>query len=246
MNARAHSLSRPLTCRPHLTTKQGRRMLATRSVAAGTELFSEDPILFVETQMRDAASVTRAAFAAFVAFRFLAGGFLAGAFALVSNPFFALVDETSFEGDSLRGLGLVRLGVAGLLVGAGSKLGAGCTCGNGIQGLACLSKASFGFVLVFMATGALAAYLVGNDFAPAASAPFSWPLARAVASIAVAQFFMRTNKKVSNVLGGCGFAASLVLAAMVKPSKIEGFLHVSAARGWDPSLAFVMGIQAAI
>ena len=66
MNARAHSLSRPLTCRPHLTTKQGRRMLATRSVAAGTELFSEDPILFVETQMRDVVSVTRAAFAAFV------------------------------------------------------------------------------------------------------------------------------------------------------------------------------------
>ena len=168
-------------------------------------------------------------------------GMVAGAFALVSNPFFALVDETSFEGDSLRGLGLVRLGVAGLLVGAGSKLGAGCTCGNGIQGLACFSKASFGFVLVFMATGALAAYLVGNDFAPASAAPFSWPLARAVASIAVAQFFMRTNKKVSNVLGGCGFAASLVLAAMVKPSKIEGFLHFTAARGWDPSLAFVMG-----
>ena len=41
-------------------------MLATRSVAAGTELFSEDPILFVETQMRDVVSVTRAAFAAFV------------------------------------------------------------------------------------------------------------------------------------------------------------------------------------
>ena len=168
-------------------------------------------------------------------------GMVAGAFALVSNPFFALVDDASFEGDSLRGLGLVRLGVAGLLVGAGSKMGAGCTCGNGIQGLACLSKASFGFVLVFMATGALAAYLVGNDFRPAASSGFSWPLARAVASVAVAQFFMRTNKKVSNVLGGCGFAASLVLAAMVKPSKIEGFLHFSAARGWDPSLAFVMG-----
>ena len=28
---------------------------------------------------------------------------------------------------------------------------------------------------------------------------------------------------------------------MVKPSKIEGFLRFSAARGWDPSLAFVMG-----
>ena len=46
-------------------------------------------------------------------------GMVAGAFALVSNPFFALVDDASFEGDSLRGLGLMRLGVAGLLVGAG-------------------------------------------------------------------------------------------------------------------------------
>merc|ERR1719263_1406031 len=136
-------------------------------------------------------------------------GMAAGAFALVSNPFFALVDDASFERDSLSGMSLMRLGMAGLLVGAGSKMGAGCTCGNGIQGLACLSKASFGFVLVFMATGALAAYLVENDFAPATAAPFSWPLARAVVSIAVAQFFMRTNKKVSNVLGGCGLAPSL-------------------------------------
>ena len=168
-------------------------------------------------------------------------GMAAGAFALVSNPFFALVDDASFERESLRGLGLVRLAIAGLLVGVGSKMGAGCTCGNGIQGLACFSKASFGFVIVFMATGALAAYLVGNDFAPSNAAPFSWPLARAVVSIAVAQFFMRTNKKISNVLGGCGFASSLILAAMVKPSKIEGFLRFSAARGWDPSLAFVMG-----
>ena len=94
-------------------------------------------------------------------------GMAAGAFALVSNPFFALVDDEAFERDSLSGMSLMRLAIAGLLVGAGSKMGAGCTCGNGsIQGLACFSKASFGFVLVFMATGALAAYLVENDFAP--------------------------------------------------------------------------------
>ena len=113
----------------------------------------------------------------------------------------------------------------------------------GIQGLACLSKASLGFVLVFMATGALAAYLVGNDFAPASSAPFSWPLARAVAGIAVAQFFMRTNKKIGNVLGGCGFAASLVLAAMVEAVEDRGpAAAVLGGAGLEPvRLAFVMG-----
>lgn len=167
-------------------------------------------------------------------------GMLGAAFALVSNPFFPLVDAAAFEAESLQSLSLARLLIAGALVGVGSKLGAGCTCGNGIQGLACLSPASFGFVLVFMGTGALTAYLVDNAFTPSTSS-FSWPLVRLVASIAATQYSLRTNKKTSNVLGGCGFATSLVLAGMVKPSKIEGFLHFSAARGWDPSLAFVMG-----
>lgn len=145
-----------------------------------------------------------------------------------------------FEAEFLEAASLTRLAASGGLVGLGAKLGMGCTCGNGIQGLACLSPASLGFVLIFMCTGALVAYLVDNAFAPSASS-FSWPLVRLVASIAATQYSLRTNKKTSNVLGGCGFATSLVLAGMVKPSKIEGFLHFSAARGWDPSLAFVMG-----
>ena len=51
---------------------------------------------------------------------------------------------------------------------------------------------------------------------------------------------MRANKESGNV-GGCGFAAVARACGDGQAVEIEGFLHFSAARGWDPSLAFVMG-----
>jgi uncharacterized membrane protein YedE/YeeE len=50
--------------------------------------------------------------------------------------------------------------VAGLLVGAGTRLGNGCTSGHGICGLARFSKRSLWAVLVFMATAFVTTYLV--------------------------------------------------------------------------------------
>jgi len=47
--------------------------------------------------------------------------------------------------------------VAGLLVGAGTRYGSGCTSGHGVCGLARLSPRSLAAVLVFMATGAVSA-----------------------------------------------------------------------------------------
>ena len=44
--------------------------------------------------------------------------------------------------------------VAGLLVGAGSRYGAGCTSGHGVCGLGRLSLRSLAATLTFMATGA--------------------------------------------------------------------------------------------
>jgi uncharacterized protein len=50
--------------------------------------------------------------------------------------------------------------VAGVLVGFGTRLGNGCTSGHGLCGIARLSKRSFVATLVFMATGALAVFVV--------------------------------------------------------------------------------------
>ena len=134
---------------------------------------------------------------------------------------------TFFEVGSLGNANLTRLAAAGVLVGVGSKLGAGCTCGNGIQGLASFSPASLAHVMAFMAIGAAAAVLGDNSAAlqPTPTA-FSWPLAATAAVLATAQFALAKQNLVvaSNVLCGCGFAVSLVQASMVKPSKIDGFL----------------------
>ncbi len=48
----------------------------------------------------------------------------------------------------------------GLLVGFGTRLGAGCTSGHGVCGLARLSRRSLAATLTFMASGFLAALLV--------------------------------------------------------------------------------------
>ncbi len=56
--------------------------------------------------------------------------------------------------------GTLTLVIAGLLVGFGTRMGAGCTSGHGICGLARLSLRSLVAVLLFMVTGMVAAYVV--------------------------------------------------------------------------------------
>lgn len=53
------------------------------------------------------------------------------------------------------------LGVAGLLVGFGTRLGNGCTSGHGVCGMARFSKRSFAAVGVFLTTGIVTATLFG-------------------------------------------------------------------------------------
>ena len=50
--------------------------------------------------------------------------------------------------------------LGGLLVGAGAKLGSGCTSGHGVCGIARLSKRSIVATLVFMATGMTTVFLI--------------------------------------------------------------------------------------
>jgi uncharacterized membrane protein YedE/YeeE len=53
------------------------------------------------------------------------------------------------------------LGLAGLLVGVGTRMGSGCTSGHGILGLARFSKRSLIATSVFLATGIVVASLMG-------------------------------------------------------------------------------------
>ena len=156
----------------------------------------------------------------------------------------ALAGSGFFEAGFLASSSIPWLVGCGALVGAGSLLGQGCTSGNGIQGLACMSKASLAFVLIFMAAGAAASALVDQSAAltPAPTA-FSSQLAVVAAALVAAQYGLGAagSLTASNVAAGCGFAVSLVQASMVKPSKVLGFLNFAGSRGWDPSLAFVMG-----
>lgn len=57
-------------------------------------------------------------------------------------------------------LPLAGQALAGLLVGIGTQLGAGCTSGHGVCGLSRLSRRSFVAVLTFMATGAFTTFAI--------------------------------------------------------------------------------------
>lgn len=59
-----------------------------------------------------------------------------------------------------EGFGLGWALAAGLLVGFGTRMGAGCTSGHGVCGLGRLSARSLVAVVTFMATGGIAVYVV--------------------------------------------------------------------------------------
>src|SRR5450432_128093 len=66
--------------------------------------------------------------------------------------------------------GAPLLGVAGLLVGLGTRIGGGCTSGHGVCGLSRLSRRSLAATLTFIATGALTVLIVSR-WLPALRAP---------------------------------------------------------------------------
>lgn len=57
--------------------------------------------------------------------------------------------------------GLLGVVIAGVLVGAGTYWGNGCTSGHGVCGMSRGARRSIAAVMTFMATGALTAWLVG-------------------------------------------------------------------------------------
>lgn len=94
------------------------------------------------------------------AIRFRAGlwsyAFLAG---LVVSPFLAPLAGIAAVVPTHQA-SLVVLGIAGLLVGFGTRLSNGCTSGHGVCGLSNLSPRSLIATLVFMAVAAVTVFLV--------------------------------------------------------------------------------------
>ncbi|MFT6398795.1 MAG: putative membrane protein YedE/YeeE [Bradymonadia bacterium] len=80
-------------------------------------------------------------------------GLLAGGLALLA--FY----PTAFA--SPVGRSLIAVGVAGFLVGVGTRLGSGCTSGHGVCGLSRVSRRSFSATLTFTVTGVIAATAFG-------------------------------------------------------------------------------------
>lgn len=156
----------------------------------------------------------------------------------------------------------VRLVVGGLLVGAGTALGNGCTSGHGLTGLARLSLRSWVAVPCFMFFAVLTATLTGSSAAlppdPASEreAPV-WHAAWAVSACIGAPLLLAAilALKVQAQIGpemaqrarlaaefvcGCAFSCGLAISGMARPSKVVAFLDLGSG-AWDPSLAFVMG-----
>jgi uncharacterized protein len=67
-------------------------------------------------------------------------------------------------GSASPALPLLPLAVAGLLVGAGTRLGGGCTSGHGVCGMSRLSLRSLVATITFTATGALTVFVVRHVF----------------------------------------------------------------------------------
>jgi uncharacterized membrane protein YedE/YeeE len=63
----------------------------------------------------------------------------------------------------------------------------------------------------------------------------------AAAGLAAQGALGRSLPQVASFLAGATFGTCPIIAGMNKPSRVIGFLDVSSARGWDPTLAFVMG-----
>ena len=80
---------------------------------------------------------------------------------LVGTGFIAFSQQPeAFEFGVDRSLGAVA--AAGLLVGIGTTVGKGCTSGHGVCGISRMSTRSIAATCTFMATGALAAFVVNH------------------------------------------------------------------------------------
>lgn len=175
-------------------------------------------------------------------------------FLITSNLAFSTFEP---EAPTLSALGY---GLAGFLVGFGTKLGNGCTSGHGICGLPRMSKRSLVAVLTFMGSGAATTVLTKGMFAADAAEASAermgfWAttlgLVALGAAVAARWFHLgdAPNKKehraklIPAAISGALFAKGLQISGMAKASNVYGFLDVTkiSVGTWNPRLAMVMG-----
>lgn len=175
-------------------------------------------------------------------------------FLITSNLAFSTFEP---EAPTLSALGY---GLAGFLVGFGTKLGNGCTSGHGICGLPRMSRRSLVAVLTFMGSGAATAVLTKGAFpadaAEASAEPMGfWAMTLgwvALGAAVAARWFHRRDapnkiehraKLIPAAISGALFAKGLQISGMAKASNVYGFLDVTkiSAGTWNPRLAMVMG-----
>ncbi|BGP43554.1 hypothetical protein JCM10450v2_007727 [Rhodotorula kratochvilovae] len=201
----------------------------------------------------------------------LGGLFAGGALLRLLRPELeAWVGAAIFDAPLSAGTaGLGRVVLAGLLVGAGTKLANGCTSGHMLLGLARLSKRSFAAVVTFFATALLTSRLapssVTTRIVPSGTlVPLSptLPPLIALALFALPPLLslpplLRSRRASSTTyhhllhsfLLGMTFTLGLALAGMTRPSKVLSFFYVPLpghflpspppGAAWDPSLAMV-------
>jgi uncharacterized membrane protein YedE/YeeE len=106
-----------------------------------------------------------------VAIPFLVGLVIAGlAGTTALTMAMAMITTTTTGRPTVDAGSLPLLGLAGLLVGLGTRISGGCTSGHGVCGMARLSRRALAATLTFIATGALTVFVVAH-WLPALRAP---------------------------------------------------------------------------
>mmetsp|Transcript_18229 Transcript_18229/g.30243 ORF Transcript_18229/g.30243 Transcript_18229/m.30243 type:complete len:351 (+) Transcript_18229:67-1119(+) len=166
-------------------------------------------------------------------------------------------EALQIESPNLSSSGLL---LAGLLVGFGTKLGNGCTSGHGICGLARFSKRSFAAVGTFMAVAMSTATLLSQEavknalqmlynnadssvVVPNTDTTMALLVAAIPTALALWSCLRKSSRKaIGAAVSGALFAVGLGISKMIWPSKVHGFLNVSAIpQGtYDPTLMAVM------
>jgi uncharacterized membrane protein YedE/YeeE len=177
-------------------------------------------------------------------------GLVGGASLLAGAPGVVLLAGGASPVTVALGLPLWRYAVAGLLVGAGTKVGHGCTSGHGVCGLGRLSVRSIVNVLAFLVTGIVVASFiftsgdlgVAPTTVPERGGDYAWQavLVSVLPLIVVALAVKFDQPRVSHLTLGAVFGFGLTVSGMSEPSKVIGFLNVRSGR-WDPSLMCVLG-----
>ncbi|GAA6039219.1 hypothetical protein JCM8097_000475 [Rhodosporidiobolus ruineniae] len=169
----------------------------------------------------------------------------------------------------LSGAGMVRVALAGVLVGAGTKLANGCTSGHMLLGLARLSTRSLAAVLTFftaalvtarvfplanvrlVATSSTAFSTPSSALSPSTAAllillPFLFSFPSLAYSPPIKSLHPSLPSLLQSFTSSILFSLGLALAGMTRPSKVLSFFYVplplpglEAPAAWDPSLAMV-------